>query len=106
MSASVPPPPDVTSAAGAHFAPSHFKTCPVLGADVVVSTSLNASIDIFATSEAVIAVANSTAVAPEFTLKSLPPCVEKLAGVSDKPAKEDDPPPPPDTASGFHDPKL
>ena len=32
MSASVPPPPVVASSPGAHCEPSHFNTCPVLGA--------------------------------------------------------------------------
>ena len=70
-----------------------------------MSTSLNASIDILATSDAVIAVEYSNAVAPELTLISLPPCVEKLAGVSDSPVKFAEPLPP-DTASGFHVHKL
>ena len=35
----MPPPPVVASVPGAHFAPSHFITLPVLGGDVVVSTS-------------------------------------------------------------------
>ena len=39
----MPAPPVVASVPGAHFAPSHFKTCPDWGATVVVSTSLKKS---------------------------------------------------------------
>jgi len=35
----VPPPPEPESAAGAQLEPSHFKTSPEEGIDVVVSTS-------------------------------------------------------------------
>ena len=39
VSAFNPPPPEVASFAGAHFNPSHFKTCPGLGGVLCVSTS-------------------------------------------------------------------
>ena len=51
MSALVPPPPDVASAAGTQLVPFHFKTCPTEGTVVAVSTSDSELIDMALTSE-------------------------------------------------------
>ena len=40
MSALLPPPPDISSLAGAHDVPLYFRTCPVVAP--VVLTSVNA----------------------------------------------------------------
>jgi len=52
----LPAPPPVLSTAGAQLAPFHFRTSPVCGTAVLVSTSLNASMLIEFKSDAVMPV--------------------------------------------------
>ena len=94
--ASAEPPPDVASAAGCHFVPLHFKTCPATGAEVVVSTSDNVSIPKLVTS--------SKPSAAVLTLKKPFAYPLNELGVSVSPVNKvvPLPPPPPDTVPGFH----
>ena len=97
MAASNPPPPDVASFAGAHCVPFHFKTCPDVGAVVVVSTSDNTSIEKLFTSV-------KPSPAP-LTLQKPFAKPENVVGVSvsaKKVVAPPPPPPPPDTVPGFH----
>ena len=96
VSASNPPPPDVASFAGAHCVPFHFKTCPDVGAVVVVSTSDNTSIEKLLT-------ATKASPAP-LTLRNPFSKPEKVVGVSVSAKKVLAPPPPPPASivPGFH----